>query len=116
MPCLRLASPALALALSLSLAPAAPAGAEERIVLSITNSSARAVTGFSVFAMDQKTGQIIDDNLGAVIDPIPAGASHDLRISLFRCEKVHLWARFSDGEEVSGQTDLCRNRKIILHD
>jgi hypothetical protein len=103
------------LAFALGLGLSVPAAADQ-LVLTIQNTSDRAVTGFSVFAMDQVTGEAIEDNLGAIIDPIAAGKTHKLQISLFECQKVYLWARFSDGEEITGRTDLCQSRTIRLHD
>lgn len=93
-----------------------PAAADDLMTLTVKNTSSRVVDGFSVYPVSERTGQVIDDNIGAIVDPIRPGASHALRLSMFECGVVQMWARFADGEEVSGRTNLCRNRTILLHD
>lgn len=103
-------------ALLVALLCATPAMADDPLTLTIKNTSSRAVAGFSVYPVDTKTGLVVDDNMGGIVDPIAPGASHVLQLSLIKCDVVEMWARFADGEEVSGRTDLCRNRTILLHD
>lgn len=86
------------------------------VQLTILNTSARAVTGLSVYPVDATSGAVIDDNLGTVLDPIAAGSTGKLELALLECQVVFLRATFEDGEEVTGTTDLCQSRTIGLHD
>ena len=94
---------------------ASPASAADLLTLDFDNQSSRVVEAVSVYPMTG-AGEIVDDNIGAIVDPIAPGDSRRLELSLVACGKV--WARvnMADGEEITGQTDLCRNQQLIITD
>lgn len=92
-----------------------PALADDLVTIDFDNQSSRDVDAISVYPVSD-TGEVIDDNIGTIIDPIAPGDIRRLDLALVRCGKVWARASFEGGEEVTGQTDLCRNQRLILTD
>lgn len=102
-------------ALIAALLIASPACADDLVTIDFDNQSSRVVEAISVYPVSD-TGEVIDDNIGAIIDPIAPGDTRRLELALVRCGKVWARASFAGGEDVTGQTDLCRNQRLILTD
>lgn len=92
---------------------ATPAVAFDFQSIEFRNTSAQKVSIMGVYPVHK--GKVIDDNLGSAFE-IGAGKTVTVELASTVCTRVEIGARFEDGEEVWGQTDLCRNRVIILHD
>jgi hypothetical protein len=93
---------------------ATPALSQEMLVIEFQNSSTRSVDIMGVFPVDA-AGNSVEDNIGSFQGLAP-GKTASVELASFKCEIVEIGARFSDGEEVYGRTDLCKNHIIILHD
>jgi hypothetical protein len=102
-------------ALITALLIATPAFADELLTMDFDNQSSRVVEAVSVYPVND-AGEIVDDNIGSIVDPIAPGAIRRLDLALVRCGKVWARATFAGGEEVTAETDLCRNQRLILTD
>ncbi len=102
-------------ALIAALLIASPALADDLVTIDFDNQSSRDVDAISVYPVSD-TGEVIDDTIGTIIDPIAPGDIRRLELALVRCGKVWVRASFEGGEEVTGQTDLCRNQRLIVTD
>ncbi len=86
-----------------------PAFGQDKISIDFQNTSTQKVSIMGVYP------EAVDDNLGSAFEIAP-GETRTVDLGLTRCMRVEIGARFADGEEVWGHTDLCKNRTIILHD
>jgi hypothetical protein len=89
--------------------------------LTFTNHTDLTVSGFSVFE-ERPDGTIIDDNLGAWINPVPPGATATLDLALIACRNLRVYVTFAEGAAVPGgenfdaAVDLCADPSLILTD
>lgn len=95
---------------------ALPAVVQDKpVVLYLENRSDRMIEQVAIFGVSA-TGEVVDDVLMARHDPIASNETVALDTRLLRCMPISVWARMSDGEEMSAITDLCRNDRLIVHD
>ncbi len=91
-----------------------PALADEQIVIEFQNKASQSAEIMGIFPVNE-AGEFVDDNVGTA-EAFGPGETVTIVTALIRCMKVDVGARFADGEEVWGRTDLCKNRTLILHD
>lgn len=105
----------LAITCLISLAFAAPALAETQI--RVENRSSVALVAISSFPYG-RDGEIIDDNIGSMIDALAPGASTSFTIS-GDCGPVRLYVRLAttgDGDDLTLDLDTCTDRTVRLSD
>jgi hypothetical protein len=98
---------------------ASPALAEEPLTMEFRNQSSRPAIISGIFEL-RPDGTSIDDNLGSS-DVFGPGETITVQTALIRCTTVEIFAWLGplaaeDREEIRGETDLCQNRVMILHD
>lgn len=103
-----------AFATLLLLSAATPALAED-IVLNIDNRSSTYIDSFNVYPL-RDDGSVIDDNLGGLIDDVPAGGQATLALSLTACGLVQVYVQLGNGENLETALDTCTSRDIFVSD
>lgn len=95
------------------------AQAETRLTMEFRNQSSQPANISGIFEV-LADGTSIDDNLGSS-DTIAPGATVTVELGIFRCTRVEIYAwlgplEAEKREELRGETDLCKNRVMVLHD
>lgn len=96
---------------------ATPMTAQETIKMEFTNKSQRVANIAGIFTIDEN-GDAIDDNVGSS-DQFAPGKTVTIDLGFTRCTKVEIGAWLGDAKDpraeyVTGRTDLCTNRRMIL--
>lgn len=96
---------------------ATPAFAQS-VTLDIDNRSSQPVVRLNTFAVD-KAGVPVEDNLGAIMQDIPAGTGGTLELSLLRCGNVYVALGLGAGDaetELTATIDTCKSRTLVVSD
>lgn len=104
----------LAFAAAAIMATAAPALAAE-FVLTIRNDSSQAVTRLNTFAVDAD-GEPVEDNLGAIMEDIPAHSVGTLELDINRCQPVWLAVMLDEKDDLATTIDMCTSRTLVVSD
>lgn len=93
---------------------ATPSFAE--VLMTIDNRSSVTVTGINSFPVDEN-GEGIEDNLGGVIDDIPAGTSATFEL-VGDCTITRFFVRLADqrGDDLEIDVNTCKSRTIVVDD
>lgn len=94
------------------------ATADEALTMEFRNLSSRAASISGIYEM--RDGVSIDDNLGST-GRFAAGSTMTVTLGIPECTTVEIYAWLypigaGEAEEVRGETDLCKNRVMVLHD
>ncbi len=89
------------------------AHADDRVTLTVNNNTSAAVDAFNTYGVD-KDGDPVEDNLGGLIEDLPAGGTAMLDLSISRCDKVWLNVDLVDGRHIEGIVDTCADRVVNL--
>lgn len=95
------------------------AHADERLTLEFRNQSSQPANISGIFEL-RADGSSVDDNLGSS-DIIAPGQTVTVPLALIRCMRVEIFGwlgpmKAANREEIRGETDLCKNRVMVLHD
>lgn len=106
------------LALVTALALLATPGLAQPVTLTIENRSSQPVVRLNTFAVDP-AGVPVEDNLGAIMQDIPPGATGALELSLLRCARVYVALGLGEGAaetELTTTLDTCTSRTLVVSD
>jgi hypothetical protein len=93
-------------------------GFAQSITLTIDNRSSQPVVRLNTFGVD-KAGIPVEDNLGAIMDDVPAGTTGTLALSLLRCGRVYVALGLGVGSaevELTTTIDTCKSRTLVVSD
>jgi hypothetical protein len=85
------------------------------IVLTIQNNSSHVVTRLNVFGVDKDLVPI-EDNVGAISEDIPAGATGTLELGMSKCQPVYAAMVLDEREDVSTTIDTCKSTTLVVSD
>lgn len=84
--------------------------------LTIQNKSSQPVTRLNSFAVGAD-GQPVEDNLGALMEDIPAGATGNIDLDISKCQPVYIaLALGGSDEDLTTTIDTCKNRTLVVSD
>ncbi len=104
----------VALAVATIVALASPTFAAN-IVLTIQNDSSHAVTRLNSFAVNDQ-GEAVEDNLGAIMEDVPAHSVGTLELDINRCQRVYLAVMLDETDELTTIIDTCKDTTLVVSD
>ena len=88
--------------------------AGERLTLEVDNQSDHAIVGLSVWEV-LPDGSSVDDNLGAIVEPVPGHALAVVNLAIVRCfEHLRVVVAYDDGHEAEQDMNYCESPKIAF--
>ena len=104
------------LALLAALLLAAPPAFAADFSVTVKNKSSQAVTRLNTFAVDAD-GQPVEDNLGALAEDIPPGATGRIDLAISTCQPVYVALALGNGDDdLTTIIDTCRNKTLVVGD
>lgn len=93
---------------------ACAAQASDRLTLNVRNQSDHAMVDLSIWQV-LPDGTSVDDNLGAIVDPVPAHAETQIDTALARCmDHLRVVVTYDDGFEASQDMNYCETQSITF--
>lgn len=99
----------------LSLLLTAPPAFAGDFALTIENRSSQDVIRFNSFSTDGN-GNAVEDNVGALLEHLPAGATTKLKLSITRCQPVVVYLSLEDETELTTTIDTCKDSVLTVRD
>lgn len=94
---------------------AAPALAAD-FALTIRNNSSQAVTRLNTFAVG-KDGAPVEDNLGALMEDLPAGATGRIVLDIIACQPVYIALGLGGSDDdLTTTIDTCKDKTLVVSD
>ena len=105
----------LVLTAAAAIALAAPVLAAD-FALTIQNNSSQAVTRLNIFAVG-RDGQPVEDNLGGLMEDLPAGATGTVALSIIACQPVYIaLALAGSNDDLTATIDTCKDKTLVVSD
>ena len=86
------------------------------IALTIRNNSSQAVTRLNTFAIG-KDGQPVEDNLGGLMEDLPAGATGTVVLGITACQPVYVALGLGGSDDdLTTTIDTCKDKTLVVSD